>query len=111
MLPRSTASPASHHQRVVGHARDDGEIVADEDQGHVPVGDQAIEEREHLGLDGHVEGGGGLVRDEQSRPAGERHGDGHPLSLPAGDLVGARRRDALGLRQAHLVERRRGRPA
>ncbi len=73
--------------------------------------DQAVEEAEHLGLDGHVERGRGLVRDEQPRPAGQGHRDGHPLPLPAGDLVGARRGDALGLRQVHLLERRERRPA
>ena len=42
---------------------------------------------EDLGLDHHVEGRGGLVRDDQARAAGERHRDHHPLLLPARELV------------------------
>ena len=47
-----------------------------------------VDEVEDLGLDGDVEGGGGLVGDEQLRLAGQRHGDHHPLAQAAGELVG-----------------------
>ena len=43
---------------------------------------------EHLGLDGDVEGGGGLVGDEHVGLVGDRHGDHRPLAHAAGELVG-----------------------
>ena len=51
-------------------------------------GAQVAEQSEDLGLDGDVEGGGGLVGDEQAGAMHERHGDEDALALPAGELVG-----------------------
>ncbi len=47
---------------------------------------------EDLRLDGDVEGGGGLVGDQQVGLVGEGHGDHHALALPARELmrIGAR---------------------
>ena len=42
---------------------------------------------QHLGLHGHVERGGRLVRDQQGRVERHRHRDHHPLPHPAGELV------------------------
>ena len=42
---------------------------------------------EDLRLDGHVEGRGRLVGDQELRIAGERHGDHHPLPHAAGELM------------------------
>ena len=47
---------------------------------------------EDLGLDRHVEGRGGLVGDDERGPAGDGHGDHHPLAQAAGKLV----REGLG---------------
>ncbi len=49
---------------------------------------RSAEEIENLGLDHEVERSGRLVGDEQERVAGQRHGDEHPLSLSAGQLMG-----------------------
>ena len=49
---------------------------------------QVVDEVEDLGLDGDVEGGGGLVGDEQLGLAGQRHGDHDPLAEAARELVG-----------------------
>src|SRR3546814_17068634 len=43
--------------------------------------------RQHLRLNGDIERGGRLVRQQQLRPAGQRHGDHHPLAHAAGELV------------------------
>ena len=40
-----------------------------------------------LGLDGHIQGGGGLIGDEQLRVAGQGHGNEDPLAQAAGKLV------------------------
>ena len=47
---------------------------------------QLAQQIEDLRLDGDVERGGRLVGDQQLRPAGERHGDHHPLAQAAGQL-------------------------
>ena len=47
---------------------------------------ELVHQVEDLGLDGDVEGGGRLVRDEKARVAGHRHRDHHPLAEPAGKL-------------------------
>ena len=55
----------------------------------VPVArGQVADEVHHLCLDGHVERGRGLVRDEQPRLERERHRDHHPLAHAAAHLVG-----------------------
>ena len=42
---------------------DDGEVVGDQQQRQAALLAQLPEQFQHLGLDGRVEGGGGLVRD------------------------------------------------
>ncbi len=49
---------------------------------------QLLDHHQHLGLDGDIQGGGGLVGDEQLGVAGQGDGDDHPLLHPAGKLVG-----------------------
>ena len=62
-------------------------------------------EGEDLGLDGDVEGGGGLVGDEQARAVDERHGDEDALTLAAGELVRIIAQASCGrIRQGDFVE-------
>ena len=56
-----------HHEHAVAHLRDDAEVVRDEEHGHAQLARQPADQRQHLGLDGHVERGGRLVRDQQAR--------------------------------------------
>ncbi len=72
-----------HDADPVGHLADDAEVVGDPQHGHAEARLQVLQQLQHLGLDGDVERGGGLVRDEQLRLIGERHGDHHPLALAA----------------------------
>ena len=90
----STATGASlddaagvHHQHAVGGFRDHAHVVGDDDDRHAELVAQVEQQVEHLRLDGDVERGGRLVGDQQARPAGERHGDHHPLAHAAGQLV------------------------
>ena len=78
---------AVHHHDPVDGVRDHRQIVADQDQSHAQFADQRPDEIEDLLLDGHVEGGGRLVGDEQIGLVGERHRDHHPLALAAGELM------------------------
>jgi hypothetical protein len=57
-----------------------------------------------LRLDRDVERRRGLVGDQEVRPVGERHGDHHPLPLPAGKLVRIGAEPRLGVLDADLVQ-------
>ena len=55
---------------------------------------------QHVRLGRDVEAGRRLVEHDQRRPAGERHGDGDALLLPAGELVRVAAQEGLVARQA-----------
>ena len=76
-----------HRGDAVGDRGDDAEVVGDEDHRHAVGRLELGEEREHLGLDGHVERRRRLVGEQQLRPAGERHRDHHALPHAARELV------------------------
>ncbi|GAV33962.1 hypothetical protein ROTAS13_01622 [Roseomonas sp. TAS13] len=63
------------------------EVVADQHQRHAGVAADLRQQFQDLRLDGDVQRGGRLVRHQQLRLAGERHGDHHALVLPARQLV------------------------
>jgi len=66
---------------------DNSEIVSDEKKSEAELALEAGEEIEDLFLDGDVEGGGGLVGNEQARRAGEGHGNKSALAKAAGKLM------------------------
>ena len=76
---------------------------------------QPPEEQEDLELHGHVERRRGLVGHEERRAAGEGEGDHRALAHAAGQLVGVRAEDAVGVGQldhlAQLAGPGAGRPA
>ena len=78
----------THDDHVVGDAPHDVEIVGDEQHRHAEPFLQVLEQLEDLRLHGDVERRRRLVGDQKIGTIGERHGDHHPLSLPAGELVG-----------------------
>ena len=57
------------------------------ENGHAQLFLQILHQFQNLRLDGHVQGGGGLVGNEDIRFAGQRHDDHHPLTHAAGKLV------------------------
>ncbi len=96
--------PAGVHDRhPVGDVRHHAEVVGHKDHGGVGLLAQVPDALEDLRLDRHVERGGGLVRDQDVRVAGKRHGDHHALAHAAGELervgvdplAGSRYPDAL----------------
>ena len=88
---------------LVAGLSDDGEIVRDEEHGEAEGAAQGAEEVEHLGLDGDVECGGGLVGDEQAGTVDDGHGDEDALALAAGELVGVVADAVLGVGEGDLV--------
>ncbi len=92
-----------HNGHVIGDLRDHGEIVRDEEHGEIVGPAQVVEELQDLGLNGDIEGGGGLVGDEQAGTVDEGHRDEDALALAAGELVGIVADAALGVGQADFV--------
>ena len=95
---------AIHDDHVVGHVRDHAEIVGDHQQRHAQLGLQVLHEAQDLGLDGDVQRGGGLVGDQQRRPADQRHRDHRALAQAARELerIGAQRPLRVG--KAHHAQ-------
>ena len=75
--------PEIHDHHAVRDVSDDIEIVGDEDVRQPEVVLQVLQQVEDLRLDGNVEGGDGLVADDQLRVDGERPRDADALALTA----------------------------
>src|SRR5262249_17567388 len=93
-----------HDDHALRRLGDDAHVVGDEQDRHAELGLQLVEELEDLGLDRHVERGGRLVRDQEIRAAGQRHGDHHALPHAAGQLVRILLHPALGVRDVHEAQ-------
>ena len=72
--------------------------MGDDDHGGLAVG-EVPQDTEDFAGQLRVKGAGGLIEAEDVRVERQRAGDGHPLLLTAGELVGV---VACPLRQAHL---------
>ena len=70
---------------VLGHY---AQIMGDEQHGRVALALEGVYHLQHLGLNGHVQGGGRLVGNEEPGFAGQGDGDHHPLLHAARELVG-----------------------
>ena len=89
-----------HHVHAVGVARDDAEIVRDDDDRDAEPARQVLHQLEDLRLDGDVERGGRLVGDEQLRIAGKPDRDHHALAHAAGELMRILVEPAFGIGDA-----------
>src|SRR5699024_523682 len=90
---------------LVGDVGDLSQVRGDEEDGHIQLGLQAGEESQDLRLRGDVQGGGGLVGDEQLGPTYQGHRDHRALTHPARELECVGVEAFLGLRHPHLVQR------
>ena len=81
-------APRVHHVDLLRQSGDDTQVVGDPDDGHSQFVAQPLDKLDDLRLDGHVERGRRLVRDEDRRVAGKRHRDHGPLSHATGELMG-----------------------
>nr|BFF18207.1 hypothetical protein GCM10025730_17280 [Promicromonospora thailandica] len=96
-----------HDQHPVGDAPDHRQVVADEQHPGALVA-QLTEQSQHTGLDGLVEGGGGLVGDDEARFARDARRDEGALPLAAGELAGALAGTQLGVVQADAAQQLEG---
>ena len=93
-----------HHRHPVGDVGHHAQVVGDQDHRQLVLDPQVLEQLQDLGLDGDVQGGGGLVADQDLGVAGHRDGDDHPLAHPARKLVGILVEAALRLGDAHVPQ-------
>jgi hypothetical protein len=89
-----------HQRHAMRHARDDGQVVRDQQQPQALRLLQFLEQIEHLRLDGDVERGGGLVGDQEVGLGRQRHRDHHALLLAAAHAERVVVDAALGLGDA-----------
>ncbi|KFB70108.1 MAG: hypothetical protein CAPSK01_000121 [Candidatus Accumulibacter vicinus] len=82
------------------HLRDDAEVVGDQQHTHRPFGLHTSQQFEDLRLDGDVERRRRLVGNQQTRLAGQRNRDHHPLFHAARELEGIFTEAALGVGNA-----------
>ena len=78
--------------------------MGDVDDGQVHLLLDVLDQLQNLGLDGHVQGGGGLVADEDVRVGGQGDGDDHPLPHAAGQLVRIVPEALLRVGDAHQLQ-------
>src|SRR5215208_5185253 len=76
-----------HHADAVGDVGDDGEVVGDEEISEAELALEVAQQVEHLGLDGDVQRGDGLVADDELGVNADGAGDANALTLAAGELV------------------------
>ena len=93
-----------HDGDAIGVAGHDTQVVGDEDDAHLVLVAQLIDEVEDLHLRRHVQGRRGLVRDEDARLAHEGHGDHDALAHAARELVRVVIDDDLRTRHADALE-------
>ena len=98
----------AHDGDPVGEVGHHAHVVGDEHNGAVQFVPQVAHEVKDFGLDGHVEGGGGLVGNQQLRVAGERLRDHGALALPAGKLVRVGPEGLLGIGQFDKFQHAQG---
>ena len=93
-----------HDADPIGDLAHDAEVVGDEQHRHAGAPLNLLQQLQDLRLHRDVERGGRLVGDQQVRFVGERHGDHHPLPLPAGELVRIAAEPAFRIGNADLIE-------
>src|SRR5438445_1202320 len=90
-----------HDGRTVAEFSDHGEVVSDEYYRRINLLLQLLQQPENLRLNGHVERGCDLVREEELRPPRESHRNNRPLPHPSRKLEGVHLEDAGSVRQLH----------
>ena len=96
---------AVHHEDAAAHAGDHAQVVGDHDDGRVGALLQVVQQIQHLGLNGHIQRGGGLVGDDQLGLAGDGRSDHHALAHAAGELVGVLLQARLGVGYLHALQK------
>ena len=89
-----------HHIQAVAQLPDHAQVMGDQQQGGLLLL-HAHQQLEDLRLHRHIQGRGRLVRDDQFRLHHQGHGDHHPLTLAAGQLVRIKTHPFRRVRQPH----------
>ena len=76
---------AFHEDHPGGDLTGKADFVGDYHHGHA-VGGKLLHDRQHLADHFRIQGGSGLVEEQNVRVHSQRPGDGHPLLLTAGQL-------------------------
>src|SRR6266699_3732064 len=79
--------PRVHDGDAVAHFRDYPEVVRDEQDRRSKLALEVAHQGQDLGLDSDVQSGCGLVGDQELGVGRQRHGNHHPLTHAAGELV------------------------
>eukprot|EP01022_Parablepharisma_sp_SALTPOND_P030360 TRINITY_DN760_c2_g5_i1.p1 TRINITY_DN760_c2_g5~~TRINITY_DN760_c2_g5_i1.p1 ORF type:complete len:1316 (-),score=509.04 TRINITY_DN760_c2_g5_i1:3474-7421(-) len=95
---------AAHHHHAVGHLGHHAHVVGDEDHAHLHLFLQGADQLQDLRLDGHVQGRGRFIGNQQRGLAGQRHGDHHALAHATRQLVRMAAQHALGFGDAHHLQ-------
>ena len=95
---------AVHDDHAIGHLRNDRHVMGHEQHRHSVFALQAVDERQNLGLDRHVQRGRRLVGDEEARLARHRHRDHDALAHAAREFVRILFEAPLRLRNANAFE-------
>ena len=78
--------------------------MGDDEHGRIEFVSRQTKQVENLGLDRHVQSGGGLVGQDKAGVEHQRHGDDDALLLTAGELMGVIIHAGLGVGDADLVQ-------
>ena len=92
------------YRHVVGYLCHNAEIVRDEQHGRVALALQIADQAKDVRLRGDVQRRHRFIRNEQSGPEDQRHGNHDPLALPARKLVRETAVQALRVGQAYVAE-------
>ena len=79
--------PLVHNGNRIGNSFDHGQIMGDQQNGHVIFFLDVHEQVKDPALNGYVKGGGRFIGNQQLRPAGQGHGDHDSLPLATGELM------------------------
>ncbi len=96
--------PGVHNGHVVCHFRHHAQIVGDQQDGHAHTLLQTAQQFQNLRLDGDVQRGGRLIRDQQAGLACQRYRNHHSLLHAAGELERVLVDTSGGIRNAHRVQ-------
>ncbi len=94
----------AHNGDAVSEMANNSKIMCDQDHGHAKTLLQRLQKIEDLCLDRHVECRSRLIRNQNIRFVGERHGNHDTLALPTGKLVRIAVDTPLRFRNPHKLE-------
>lgn len=90
------------HDYPVGDLGYNAQVMGDEQDTGFHILLEPVQKQQYLLLDGHIQGGGRLIGNEQAGLEGHHHGDHDALAQAAGELEGELLHAFLCIGNAHL---------